>query len=221
MKDEVVFLCVNVGDAYSDTYVSKLRNMIDQWYDGNFRLRCFTDRNRDIKGVECIDISSFGLTKWWPKMLLFNPMIRGGAERSIYFDLDTVIMGDLTPLVKLRTPFGICANFTRAAGHASWPCAYGSCVMTFNRTFGHEVYSDFNARREHWMKRAGSYGDQWVIEQLVPSATLLQDVMPDHYFLGYRDFPEQEPHDDVALAIFAGKHKPHNSNLAWVKKLWK
>lgn len=220
VKDEITFLCVNVGGVYDVAYVRKLRNMIHRWCDYPFRLRCLTDNDQHIDGVECVNVASFGLTKWWPKMLLLNPMIRGGAQRSIYFDLDTVILGSLTPLIELKTRFGICANFTRAAGHKSWPCAYGSCVMTFDRTFGAGAYGAFLSRKDYWMSAASQWGDQWVIEQLIPNATILQEKLPQGYMLGYRNFPHHRPGAEVSIAIFAGRNKPHNSNLTWVKQEW-
>src|SRR3546814_12241945 len=49
----------------------------------------------------------------------------------VYLDLDTVVAGDLAPLAGWDAgPFGLCANFTRLAGHSAWPCRYGSCVMS-------------------------------------------------------------------------------------------
>lgn len=184
-------------------------------------LYCYTDRPYVPDGVIGIDVSTLGLQGWWAKMALFNARVRP-AGRVIYLDLDTVIAGDLQPLAQLDVDFGICANFTRRAGNVSWPCNYGSCVMSFADGWGTHIWDAFNAKRKHFMDEAGRLGDQWVIEQLHDDAALLQDELPKGFFVGYRELPmhkEVKP-PEAHLIIFAGNHKPDNCQLKWIRRLW-
>lgn len=230
------FACVRMGTAYSVEYVERLRNMITKHvprYAFNDvsatgrrpNIICLTDQPEDVEGVQMIRLTPDKLNEgWWAKMLLFNPQLRGDYSRpTIYFDLDTVIVDDLTALVDYAiasTEFAICANFTKRAGNLNYPCNYGSCVMIFPAGFGAEVYHSYLGYWQHAQEIAGAYGDQFIIEKMLPSARLLQDVMPSGYFVGRRQFDVVRP-KDVRLLIFAGKVKPHNTTIEWIKEQWK
>lgn len=215
----LTFACVRVGNRYGIEYVERLRNMIRRHYDGDFRLLCLTDQPEMVSGVKFVRIDGFNFPKWWGKMLLFDPQVRGDG-RCIFFDLDTVIVGDLLPLVMVDTSFGICANFTRRAGHVTWPCSYGSCVMSFGPGFGADIADSFLANRDSIMTHCGRYGDQMAIEALHPGATLLQDVLPAGYFVGRREMTAHRP-AGASLLIFAGQEKPHNTRHAWIRNEWR
>ena len=197
------FACVWTGSKYPVQYVEHLRDNLPG------ELICYTDRDYVPDGVRAVDVRLLGLSGWWAKMALFNPRYRP-ADRVIYFDLDTVIAGDITPLVNLDVDFGVCANFTRRAGVKTWPCNYGSCVMSFRRGWGREVWRAFTRDQSGWMQRAGTYGDQWVVEKLKPDAVLLQDVLPD----------ATGGNPGASVIIFAGNHKPDNCRVEWIRELW-
>lgn len=221
------FICVRTGTAYGIEYVQILRNMIARHCPIPFTLTCLTDQPDQVPGVTFVDVSALGLTGWWAKMAVFDPALRRAARpdceqtgRTIYLDLDTVIVGDLTPLVLWGGEFGICENFTRKAGHPSWPCRYGSCVMSLAPGWGAQVYTEFMENRQEYMTRAGKYGDQHAIERIAPHAEYLQDELPAGFFVGRRAFTESQP-VGASLMIFAGPHKPHNTKIKWLRETWK
>lgn len=211
----MIIACVRTGTRYGPEYVERLRNMVARHLPLEHRVVCLTDQPERIEGVECIEVH--GLPRWWAKMALFGPEIRGN-DRTLFFDLDTVIVGDLTPLAEWDGTFGICANFTWLSGHPDWPCRYGSCVMSLAPGFGDHIWRAFWAERERWMAECPR-GDQQAIEQIYPHATLLQDVMPEGYFVGRREFTERKP-DGAAVMVFAGRAKPHNTPYQWLKEAW-
>lgn len=235
----LTFVCVRMGTKYGIEYVERLRNMITRHCPryalqaevikgrSVFRPRivCLTDQPERIEGVQTVNIGR--LEGWWAKMALFNPEFRHGGSvdhgPSIYFDLDTVIVDSLGPLVEqamTHHKFAICANFTRRAGKLNYPCAYGSCVMILPPGFGYDIWNKFHENQEEMIAAAGPFGDQWVIERMIPGAILLQDVMPPGYFVGRREFDVVRP-AGAALMIFAGKVKPHNCNIEWITEEWK
>lgn len=217
----MIVACVRTGTRYPVEYVYKLKAMVARHLPVFHSFVCLTDRPGDLnvnfKGIEIVAVS--GLPGWWTKMKLFDPLWGRIGERLIYFDLDTVICGDLLPLINLDVEFGICSNFARAAGNKTWPCRYGSCVMTIGPKFGADIWRTFNADRFGIMSRAGHYGDQKAIEELIPVATLLQDVMPHGYFLGYRDLKAAKP-PGCSIVVFAGNSKPHNCAEKWIADEW-
>lgn len=83
-----------------------------------------------------------------------------------------------------------------------------------------EVFQSFIANRDALLQE--KYGDQKIIETLVPMATLLQSVTPKGFFLNKRKLPEhptQAP-PEASVVVFGGNEKPHNCKVEWVKKAW-
>jgi hypothetical protein len=214
----MIVACVRTGTKYGPEYVMRLEAAVARHLRQPYQFVCLTDRPQELPLVTCIDISRHGLDGWWGKMALFEFAAKR-RERVVYFDLDTVVVGDLSPLALIGAEFGICGSFTRAAGHLDWPCRYGSCVMTLAPGFGAEIWQAFAAARTDLMMRAGRYGDQWAIELLWPAATILQDCLPEGFFLGYRDLTEARP-EGCSLVIFAGRSKPHTCDHQWIVDAW-
>lgn len=219
----MIVACVRTGDKYSVDYVTRLQAAVSRHMPVDYRFVCLTDKPSALASVcETIDISMLYLPGWWGKMALFKPDWRRG-EDVVYLDLDTVVIGSLFPLAALTVDFGICANFTRAAGHTDWPCRYGSCVMKIGAgTLIHHVWDMFDYDRGVWMEKFKKTGDQHLIENALPDATLLQEVLPAGFFLGYRDLASHldAPPLGCSLVVFAGSHKPDNSKMPWVRAAW-
>lgn len=222
LASAVIVACVRTGERYSPEYVYRLKKGVEKHLFRAHRFVCLTDRPNELEDVETMQVPP-GLTGWWGKMALFHPSWREG-EKVLYFDLDTVIVGDLAPLAFLQAPFGICENFTRLAGNTQWPCRFGSCVMMLGLGFGGDIWEAFRKRQHELM--LNRFGDQKVIEQLckelVHEPVLLQRVLPAGYFVSYRDLPRHpdKPPTGAAVVIFAGHHKPHNTSIAWAKDAW-
>jgi len=212
----LIVACVRTGTKYPADYVYRLKIAVARNLATPHWFICLTDRPDDLEGIETRYIS--GLPGWFGKMALFDPGWRSGV-RVLYFDLDTVICGPLDPLVSVNAEFGICENFTRIAIKKPHPCRYGSCVMTLGPRLDGRLLDEFSKDKDRLIDAAGIYGDQWIIERLYPDAVLLQYVVPNGFFRGYRDFTETKP-EGCSVAVFAGKHKPHNSEFAWVKEAW-
>lgn len=156
---------------------------------------------------------------WWGKMSIFAPRPN---ERLIYYDLDSLPVGDQAPLANLDVEFGICASFTKAAGHTGWPCTYGSCVMTLAPGFGAEIWEAYS-RNPVQARLLYERGDQQAIEAFWPNATLLQDALPAGFFLGYRELDRHPsaPPPEAALVIYAGGRTPETTGPAWARGAWR
>lgn len=214
----ITVACVRTGQKYSVGYVLKLAAMCARHLSQPHRFVCLTDRPGDFSGIETVDVSPTGLRGWWAKMALFK-LAAESTDRILYLDLDMVVCGSLDPLAGLEVEFAVCANFTRAAGNLKWPCRYGSCTMILAPGFGADVWSRFEEDRDALMMKAGNHGDQMVIEWLHPTATLLQEVLPPGFFVGYRELSNVKP-DGCSVLVFAGSRKPHECEVEWVKEAW-
>lgn len=214
----MIIACVRTGTKYPVDYVYRLKAMVERHLKVFHKFICITDRPNELKGIEVIDITALNLPGWWGKMYLFELFWRAG-EKVIYFDLDTVICNDIKPLTDLEIEFGICANFTRAYGIKEWPCKYGSCVMVLGKDLDCYIWDIFCKNKETIIRSVGQYGDQSAIEQIAPDATLLQDVLPKGFFIGYRELKDFKP-PATSVVVFAGTHKPDNCNEEWIRKEW-
>jgi hypothetical protein len=220
--------CVWVGDKYPPEYVANLYRSVRLHLGRPFTFSVVSDRPPPLLSTahtEWVRARRY-LPGWWAKMQLFEPVWRM-AHDVLYLDLDTAVVGDLSPLADVANDLALCANFTRAAGNARWPCRYGSCVMFLRTTLGDDVWRRFEANREWIMKECGRLGDQKAIEMLTAGRQdvgLLQDLMPSpDFFLGYRDLPRHPsgPPPGCSLVIFAGREKPHNTRTDWARRAWR
>jgi hypothetical protein len=90
--------CVIHGTAYSWDYVDRLYNMLSRHITPGIRLHVYTEADRPVPEpmikhvLEPWAISS-PKKSWWYKMQLFNPAFHAGP--LLYFDLDTVIVGNI------------------------------------------------------------------------------------------------------------------------------
>jgi len=214
----MIVACVRTGTKYGSYYVYRLKRAIERYLHRPYRFVCLTDRPQDICDIETV--AAHELPGWWGKMKLFDTSWRTG-ERVIYFDLDTVICGDLSPIADLNVSFGICANFTRLAGNRDWPCRYGSAVMTIEDGEGRSLWNWFLVDRDAIMARHERHGDQAAIEKFYPQAPFLQNLLPPGFFLGYRDLPKHRTRPkECSVVVFAGSHRPHNTDCIWAREAW-
>lgn len=223
MDELPLIVAVCVGNKYPPTYVYNLRRMVSRHLTLEHEFIVLTDRPEefDLPPESIEDVSDILLSGWWMKMALFRTKWREG-HRVVYFDLDTLIVGDLDPLVSLDVDFAICQNFTRLAGNRMWPCKYGSCAMVIGPDLPEDTWLQFARMKSSYMKTAGNYGDQFIIEKLIPEAPYLQDLLPSGYFMGYRDLYKypKEPPKECSIVVFAGGRTPDKFGPSWCKKEW-
>jgi len=193
----VTVACVKKGTKYGPQYVERLANGVLRWMPRGleYRFVCFTDD--PMADVDCEPLTE-DLPGWWSKLELFK------AERPlIYFDLDTIIVGDLTPLIEWEG-FGILKD--------PWLPGYGSGVMKLTGGEGH-VWRKFRPGIMGMLR-----GDQdW-----------LNLVMPDARTFPPSWFPAFKAHDcfgappDGAIAVsFHGFPKVHQVSAGWVPQYWR
>lgn len=222
--------CVRTGQKYSPEYVIRLRNAVARHLRAPHDFVCFADNPQELPSdIRTIRVKP-GLHGWWGKMQLFEPCWRIG-RKVLYLDLDSVIIREITQLAGVESRFAICANFTMihqqricvmGGTRPSWPCKYGSMCMVIGPTLNGHIWEGFLADQKSLQERVGIYGDQKAIEEIEPNADFLQPLLPEGFFLGYRDLPKHPsgPPPGATIVVFAGKNKPHNTECEWAKAAW-
>jgi hypothetical protein len=212
----MIVACVRTGERYGMDYVRKLRNMVSRHLKLDYQMVCLTDQPERCEAVWFVDIGDFKLPGWWAKMLLFEPTWRQ-REPVLFFDLDTVIINDISPLAVSRGELAILESPVRRAGVKHYPCKYNSSCLTIGPGMAAFIWDRFDAHRAHFMEKHKVYGDQACIQELYPGAPFLQTRFPG-MFLNYRDLTMHRP--QASVINFAGKHKPDNCDIPWVQKEW-
>jgi hypothetical protein len=155
--------------------------------------------------------------KWWSKLELFRPGLFEEGARVLFFDLDTVIAGNLDELARTPFPFAGLRDFY-------FPDRFASGVMSFIACSEiSELYGTFREQPELYMGRAG--GDQRFIRDAWIGAgrrfSFLQDSFPGqivsfkvHTRPGARGLPA-----GARVLCFHGFPRPWECHAPWVRDL--
>lgn len=90
--------CVIHGDTYGWIYVERLYNMLQRHITPGIRLHVYTEADRPVpEHMIKHPLTDWGISgpkrSWWYKLQLFNTKHHAGP--LLYFDLDTVIVGNI------------------------------------------------------------------------------------------------------------------------------
>jgi hypothetical protein len=229
--------CVIHGDAYSWTYVERLYNMLQRNITPGIRLHVYTEAHRPVPEPmikhPLIDWGIGGPKRsWWYKLQLFNTANFAGP--LLYFDLDTVIVGNIDWLWNLSL-----RNFWAVQDFKYlWrPTHQGinSSVMWWDtRLYGH-IWRDFKPKDIDALIRVHP-GDQDYLTQNLDSRSLR--FFPQERVKSWRwqcldggyNFKQrmyQTPgtgtllQKNTSVLIFHGKPKPNEVDDAVVLEHWR
>lgn len=122
MSEQINILCMKWGTKYGPEYVNKLYGMVSRNLSRPFRFVCLTDNKEGIHPeVDCLPLPELELPpgapeRGWNKLTTFiNPLfdIQG---KTLFLDLDVVIVGELDCFFNLEGDFYIIRDFVRKDG---------------------------------------------------------------------------------------------------------
>lgn len=154
---------------------------------------------------------------WWAKMELFRPGLFRTGERVLYFDLDTVIVGNIDKLLRIESdeflmlkPLGGNKRFgERASGIMSWVPNKKTAQMfdKFRKNYAPRVFND-------------PIGDQKYISLLygMKNIGFIQDHISGIY--SYKWHCKESLPEDASVVCFHGIPRPHQVQDNWVKENW-
>lgn len=186
--------CVlKTGGVYNREYVARLvdgiRNNLDM-PGRDYRIVCMTDDPFAVQGI-CHPVPLIrNWPGWWSKIELFRK-----PGRYLYFDLDTVIQGDITALAMGRHRFAMLRDFLKpelsASGVMAWDGDYTG------------LFFDYHMGLAGRLPR----GDGQYISQSV-NHEHLQDLYPGMFASYKKD--RDEIKRKAAVVCFHGKPRPHD-----------
>ena len=195
MSGFVVACVLRSGGDYAVDYVEHLQAGLAE-HTPSARLVCLSDCAVPCERIPLIH----DWPHWWPKIELFRPGLFSGPV--LYLDLDTLIVGDLSPLMEHPHRFTALTDFlTPARG-------IGSGVMAWNGDYSH-IYHRFSEDPEGWQARCrngrNAWGDQGFIGQQV-KADRWQDIYPN----AIQSAKVRGPRGRARIICFHGKPRPRD-----------
>lgn len=184
-------ICVATGDylGRGEDYVSHLLAGVAKHYTGKAKFHVLRD----------------GPASWWAKLQMFEPGRFPKGERCVYFDLDTVITGDLTDLMDYDGPFaGLRDQWRRGE--------LGSGVMSWTAGEADHIWTNW---QEAGCPTDNPRGDQAWISMHMPMAIRLQDILPGQLGSWKANFGGDAANigPDVRVVYFHGAPRPHETEL--------
>jgi len=174
------------GGDFKDEHVERLRKQVEPYTDA---FLCLDD-----------EILEHDWPTWWPKLEMFK--ISGPC---LYFDLDTTIMGDITPMLEAAEQYPFIALRNPNNG-----VPIGSGIMAWNGDMS-RLYEKFARRPELYMDRyrkMPKIGDQGFIwDNNLEPVTYWQDLFPDK-ILSYKVNCKRTMPKEAMVVYFHGKPRP-------------
>jgi hypothetical protein len=223
MTSDVTVACVcRSGGRYTPVWVERLiRGARRSLGNTAARFVCLSDDHHVMAYCEHIPLVN-AWSGWWSKVELFRPELFRG-ETVLYFDLDTLITGDIRPLLTYDHRFTMVRDFYR-------PNVMSSTAMAWKGDFSY-IYRAFKQKPNdikflYDVKRPGRrIGDQAFIEdQLAEHGVRIeafQDIWGEKSLASYKahSLVAGPPSETMAVA-FHGRPKMNELN-GWVGTTWR
>jgi len=229
--------CVIHGTGYDWVYVDRLYNMLQRNLPQGIRMHVYTEPTRPVPAhmirhdlTEWSGISG-PRRSWWYKMQLFDPQHHQG--NMLYFDLDTVIVRDLSWITALPTDhlwgirdFKYLQNANRSVLNSS--------IMWWNVSSHAQVWHDFVSQDVATVTRRYPGDQDYIYAALGPNRIRYFDQSQVQSWRwqcwdGGYDFARRAHRlpgtgtqipPDASVLVFHGNPKPHKIADPAVVQFW-
>ena len=198
----ITVACVYWGTKFSKDYVYNLKAMVERNTTIPHKFVCYSDRG--VPGVET-RILKPGYEGWWNKLQMFDPANKV-SDRYVYFDLDTIITGNIDWLLQDKSWF---MGIEDVGAVNSWQPHLKNKLQTGVMAW------DFDINSHIWQTFVLSQDS--VVNQYRGDGEYLSDIVnPYHRVLLQHKYPDQlksykydvypgPPNKDVSIICFHGR----------------
>ena len=195
-------VCVWWGDKFSVDYVYNLKAMVERNTTVPFRFVCYSDKN--IPGIETKRLKP-GVEGWWNKLQMFDPAMKVG-DYVLYFDLDTIITGNIDWLMNYNTWFmGIEDVGAVNAHQPHLKNVLQTGVMTWDHDANSHIYIDFLMNYDRIKNQFRGDGEYLNTKINPYHRKLLQHEFPGKLKSYKYDIYPGPPEKDVSIVCFHGR----------------
>lgn len=230
-------VCVKRGTAFDPIYVNRLYAMVERHLTLPHRFICLTENSNGINpSISVAPFIDMSLERWWNKLELFKPHPILENNRTLFFDLDTVIVNNIDDIASYNGEFAILHDlFAARRGPVRRPSIkqphrgqwLGSAIMSIAPGFGEFIWKGLIQEKG----RIKYYpGDQQFIAKKFIDTKYSPDIWQELYPGKIHSFKASvldrtfKDHFDKGMSIvcFHGKPRPHEVNhLDWMKEHWR
>ena len=231
--------CVIHGSGYDWIYVERLHNMLRRGLRNQVRLHVYTEKERPVPDSmikhELVPLP--GVTgprrSWWYKLQLFNSQHHTG--NLLYFDLDTVIVRDITWITQLPTQhLWTIRDFKRLQDKNF--SGMNSSIMWWNVAKYDCVWQQFSQANIDQIIKENPQGDQQYIGRVLGLKNIRffneQTIQSWRWQAhdGGMDFAMRKSRTPgtgtqidprASVLVFHGRPKPHEIDDVVIKQHWK
>jgi len=217
-------ICLKFGTKYSSEYVNKLHSMIKRHLTMPFRFVCFTENPAELN--QDIDIISLPSTEalhgWWWKLYIFKQGHFQTGDTNLFFDLDMVIIDDITKFVNyLPDEFVGLENLNRA--FKRYPSSLGSAVLRWPAETYTDIWTEFKKNPVSAMRWPGDqdwiwrlhqknikfFPRDWIISYKWEARNLKELIKGDDRRHRFKTVRNPTVPKDTAVLAFHGTPDPH------------
>lgn len=206
----ITVCCVlKTGGVYTWDWVLKLARGVRAHLDQPHRFVCYTDAAEESSGVHAVPLRH-GWPGWWSKVEVFRPV---SDDVTLFLDLDTIVVGDLAPLLEIGDGLTMATDFYQPRNHNSSAMAWRGDLREIYGTF----LSDPRGEMDEYTRRLdGRIGDQAFIED---TASKLNRFAPG-LVASYKVHARNGPPEGAAVVTFHGSPKPNDPMAGWANQRW-
>lgn len=193
---------------YSPKTVQWLKHQVEQFAPPDTPFICLS--NVKIDGVDTIPLQH-DWPGWWSKM----EMYRHDLGPVLYMDLDTVLVGNIAPLLWYPHKFTALQSLTPYPG-----ARLNSGLLAWDGARP-DIYEPFAADPEKWIRKCVTgdcWGDQGFLQLHVKEWEAWQDLFPGQVGSYKNTWNKQKPPSTARVVCFHGAPKPHEVNHDWVPR---
>lgn len=191
-------------------YVNCLAGMVERNLTVPYRFVCLTDDIGALSlGIEARQLPS-GVRGWWAKLALFKPGMFNDRERVLYFDLDTVITGNIDDYARYSGGFAGLGDFRSGRG------SFASGILAWEAGTCDAIWNDWEASGRPIV----SGGDDHWITLVRPAQARLQRLYPGIVSYKFHKCSRALP-AGARIICFQREPKPHNCGAPWIAEHWK
>ena len=241
MTEKINILCMKWGSKYGPEYVNKLYAMVSRNLRLPFRFICLTDDKKGIhRAVDCLPLPDIELPagtpeRGWNKLTTFIQPLFDIEGKTLFLDLDVVIVGSLDVFFSLEGDFYIIKDFVRKDGTGN------SSVYLFNAG-AHPDIIDYFRENSAAIRRRYRNEQEYLSHYLLERGKLAYwprewcrsfkyDCLPGFIGSWFSEsvVPEQariiifhgNPNPDSALKGISGKWYRRVKPALWINQYWR
>ena len=213
-EDKIAVVCVlKSGGDFVASDVIKLKIMLEKNITIPYAFYCLTD----LLEIACVNIIPLlsDFKGWWSKIELFRPNLVV-ADRIVYFDLDTVIVGNIDDLLLQTSNFMVLRPFNpQRAKRVKY---FGSGILGWKNNGSFDfLFKNFNYKHHTMRFRGDQDYLSWRLCYSGWKFTRWQDLVSGIYSYKQHVLP-RGLEDDARVVCFHGEPRPSKVPAPWIKK---